>query len=182
MSRKVDGSPRGGRCTNGCCPNGIYSSRTHKSDKIFYRDHNIESHRHGHRVGLLPSLRGGKSGWMDLAYNYITIRGPTNSATLFIYLKEVSEEYNRKTLAPESIMQLSQVLMRSPLFTKVGIEKQVSPINAARGVGSEYPFPLWDIEDVDEVALRIHSATHKRSVKRIPNILRTALKKLEVCE
>jgi hypothetical protein len=41
-------------------------------------------------------------------------------------------------------------------------------------------YPLWDIKNVDEVAKKILSVEHRRSVKRMPSILKKAIKDMEV--
>ena len=165
MSKK-----RGGRCTLGCCPNGIYSSRTHKSTRIFLKD-SVEIDR----PGLLPNLTR-KTGMQDLSYHYIQIRGPTNSAVLYSWLKDVAEEHNRKGFEPKSIQQLTQILTRSPLFNKVGKQSQ-----QAESVNNyTYEYPLWDIYDVGEVAQRIVSKTHRITTKRYAAILQKAINELEV--
>jgi hypothetical protein len=141
---------------------------------------NLQSHRkstHPDAVGLLPNMRGGKAGMQDLCYNYILHCGPTNSADLYLYLSKVQKEYKRKTIKPNSILQLSQVLMRSLIFSKIGKEKQLSP-SAGQRMNIEYP--LWDRQNVDEVAKKILSVEHRRSVKRMPSILKKAIKDMEV--
>lgn len=165
MSKK-----RGGKCLNGCCPNGRYSSRTHKSNRIFLGDATDKPYG-----GLLPNLTR-KTGMQDLSYYYIQVRGPTNSAVLYSWLKSVAEEYNRKGFEPKSIQQLSQILTRSPLFNKVGKEAQ-----RAESVNNyTYEYPLWDIHDVDEVAQRIVSKTHRITIKRYAAVLQKAITELEV--
>ncbi len=160
---------RGGICTLGCCPNGRYSSRTHKSERIFLGDATDKPY-----AGLLPNLTR-KTGMQDLSYYYIQVRGPTNSAVLYSWLKSVAEEYNRKGFEPKSIQQLSQILTRSPLFNKIGKESQW----AESVQNYTYEYPLWDIHDVNEVAQRIVSKTHRISSKRYAAILQKAIKELE---
>tara|TARA_Y100000593_G_scaffold70958_1_gene130199 strand:+ start:19407 stop:19757 length:351 start_codon:yes stop_codon:yes gene_type:complete len=111
----------------------------------------------------------------DLSYYYIQVRGPTNSAVLYSWLKSVAEEYNRKGFEPKSIQQLSQILTRSPLFNKIGKESQW----AESVQNYTYEYPLWDIHDVNEVAQRIVSKTHRISSKRYAAILQKAIKELE---
>ena len=164
------------RCANGCCPDEIYNEATHISNRIFFRDHDTRDTK-TEIVGLLPNLTP-RAGMQDLAYYYIQNRGPTNSAVLYSWLSDVAQEYEKKTFEPRSIQQLTQILTRSPLFNKIGKEAQ----RAQSAQTYTYEYPLWDIHDVDEVAQRIHNATHKRSVRRYPAILRNALKKLEVGE
>jgi len=118
--------------------------------------------------------RGGKAGAIQWCYERIEELGPQTTYELYVYLlDEVNEVSISRAIS--SLQQFSQILTRSRILKKIGTTKQHSPrlltVAPVVAPSAKQTVPIWDTVDLDELAEKIISYKHPRSINRLPAIL-----------
>jgi len=151
-----------------------------------------------------PRSRG-RNAVIDVAYHYIKAEGPKHTAEIYNYLRDVSDVNDVPTTnAISNLLRASPLFMRkgrcapvpsptSPIRGGALSAEAITPqanlpsktwTNQRHNVlyladNQKSTYPIWDINDLDEVATRLASFKHSRRLKRLPTFLRRRIEEMK---